>query len=401
LLLPATLISSHAAFAVNLLLQLAGFFIFRDLLGRLGIRRAWAILYLFYPPLVLYSRTVMSEVPSAMLLLLALDLYARSGRNWRIAAGALLGLLGVFRYANPIPATLLIAGAFAADVAHGGLRKIVQHPLRREARAVPLLVGFVPAALLVVLLDVHLYGSPLGASGYAGAFSLKYVPKHLALYAIDLAFFWPLMVFAPLLYRGRMWREATIATYGTLLIISAWYYVDDAHGLAENAVTIPRLLLPVIPVWLVTYAGALDRLFAAAAHRRVVISLAGVAAVGLAIGVSVEHQRHVHQAESVRSYIEAHMLPGSSLLINPESTVFVGPAWGTPRFVIVGKPQMATLRCPAGPLTVIYTGNGESADAASFQMTQSAGRSLGATPAGSGVIGPWTVSLWTRRSCPS
>lgn len=402
LLLPAVLISWHAVFAVNLLLQVAGFFIFRDLLGRLGISRGWAILYLFYPTLVLYSRTVMSEVPSATMLLLALDLYARTNRSWRIGAGAVLGLLGFFRFANPIPATLLIAGALVADIAEQGLGDVVRSPLRRSTRALPLLLGFVPVTLLFVGFNLHVYGAPFGPYGSAGSFGPRYIPNHLLVYAADLTLIWPLMVLAPLFYRGRLWREATMSTYGTLLVMASWYYVDDVHGSAENVVTTPRLLLPVIPIWLLTYAGVLDRLLATPARRTAALLMAGTVGITATIGISLFHQRHLRQVESVRHYVEAHVAPGTRLVINAETGVVVGPAWGTPRFTSIGSADVPALRCPgAPPVTVVYTGKGDASDAASLRMSQAAAHSLGAQPLRGSAAGTWTVSLWERGSCPS
>lgn len=403
-LLPATLISWHATFAVSAAWQLVGFLLFVVLLGRLGIRRGWAVLYLFYPTLVLFSRTLMSEVPSATLLLAAVVLYLRETRWSRVGAGALLGVVGFFRYANPITAALFICGALLADV-HALRSATVPRPranprFRLFPRATQLFIGFVPVTLLLVAYDEHTFGNPFGPYGTVGHFGLQYVPNHLGEYALVLAGIWPLMLFAPLLYRGKLRLEALITTFGTLLVMSAWYYAEDTHSTAENIATIPRLLLPAIPLWILTYAAVADRLFRSVRTYRAAALTAMAVGVIAAFGVSVAHQRYLHQAVTIRQFVDRHIAPGSVLVINDETSIFVGRAFGSPRFVREGQSSVRQLRCPSRlPLTVIYTGKGEAGDRESLTLSYRTVNRLRAVPVASRLLDAWSAGVWQRGPC--
>jgi len=398
LLLPATLITWRAAFAVPLLLQLAGFLLFRVLLGQLGIRRGWAVLYLFYPSLVLFSRTLMSEVPSATLLLLALVLYTRGTLRSRIAAGVALGALGFIRYANPITAALFLAAALLRDIAENRVGDIMRRPLRVLPRAVPLLCGFVLTTALLIVYDLHAYGGPLGPE--VGTFGLRYLPGHVLEYAGVLVLIWPLMLFAPLLYRGLLRVEASVTTYGTLLVMSAWYYAEDTHGFGENMLTIPRLLLPAIPLWLVAYAGVLDR--AARIERtywRAVRAVAAIGAIGM-IGISIAHERYLDQAATARTFVDRRITAGSVPVVNDETGILVGPAFGVPLFLREGPGPIPQLACPgAPPVTVVYTAKGDPDDRLSLARTLRMVAFLRARPVVYRKINTWSAAIWQRGRC--
>jgi 4-amino-4-deoxy-L-arabinose transferase-like glycosyltransferase len=94
------------------------------------------VLYLFFPPLVLFSRTLMSEVPSATLAVAALLLYGR-GRRGQLAAGLLLGATLFLRYSNLALFVGLLVGVLAVDLQR-----------RRNLTAPWLALGFLPGLML-------------------------------------------------------------------------------------------------------------------------------------------------------------------------------------------------------------------------------------------------------------
>ena len=84
-------------FALNLVVHLLTFWTVIRILRRLSISPVYAILYLFYPTAVIYSRTVMSDMIAS--LLVAQAFYAYLG-NRRLLVGVLIGIAILIRTAS-------------------------------------------------------------------------------------------------------------------------------------------------------------------------------------------------------------------------------------------------------------------------------------------------------------
>lgn len=391
ILLPVVLVDWHLVFALSMLSQIAGFLLFLELLRRFNVRQVWGLLYLFFPALVLFSRTVMTEVPSATLLLLALILYFRQGR-WRIAAGVLLGVLTMIAYKNLIPVAFLLLGAAIHDgVSPEGRQARVHLADWRQLNTVNLLAGFLPLTLLVVGYNLSIYGHVVGYG--TNGFALGFVLPNFVFYALDLVILFPLMLLAPLFYRGAWRLELRLLTYGVLAVTCAYYYIDNAHGFAENLLTGARLLLPVMPVWLLTYASVLDRLLAA---RRLLVP--GITAVSLAglmmcLVVSIAHERHLTEAAAVRDLIYRETASADQLLINDETAKFISPAWGPRTYQFLRRPGQARPNPAVSPVAVVYTTQGKN-DAGDLPLAQRTASDLGAGVRIDRWIGAWRVVIW-------
>jgi hypothetical protein len=362
LLAPFTLGGWRLAFAANLLAHLTGFFLFSVLLRRLEIRRVWALLYLFFPPLVLYSRTLMSDVSSAALTVAVLLAWL-GGPRGRALAGALLGASLFLRYANLLTFILLALAAGLGDLA------ALRHGTRgwRTLRLPPLVAGFVPLCALFLAHNLAVYGH-LTTPGYvsAGLFALRHLPGHLPVYAAVLMLIYPLMLLAPLAYRGRLRVEVLVIGYGVLLAQSAYYFLNTYGGLAERAVVGSRLLFPAVPLFLVAYAQAFDRVVDWAPGRiqtRVPVVAGGLLLLGTlaTLLVSNLHQQRLQHAAQVRAAIERTAPRPALHLINGETAKFLSPAWGNRQYQVVSGQDLSAARPQpqAGqPVAVIYTAHG-------------------------------------------
>jgi hypothetical protein len=363
LLAPFTLGGWRLAFAANLLAHLTGFFLFSVLLKRLAIRRVWALLYLFFPPLVLYSRTLMSDVPSAALTVAVLLVWLRGPRG-RVLAGALLGASLFLRYANLLTFIFLALAAGLGDLT--ALRR--GNSRGWQIFRLPLLVaGFLPLCALFVAYNLMVYGHPT-TPGYAsaGLFGLRYLPGHLAVYGAVLMLIYPLMLLAPLVYRGRLRVEVLVVSYGVLLAQSAYYFLNTHGSLAERAFVGSRLLFPAVPLFLVAYAQGLDRVVDRTRGRLQAVAPV-VAGTLLLLGtvatllISNLHQQRLQEAALARAAIERTAPRASLHLINGETAKFLNPAWGNRQYQILsGQDRSAALPKPeAGrPIAVIYTAHG-------------------------------------------
>jgi hypothetical protein len=115
-----------------------------------------------------------------------------------------------------------------------------------------------------------------------------------------------------------------------------YYFHDIAPGRLETWILGQRLIQIALPLWIVSYAGALDDWVAGPLRRRVsdrawtvLVSFACVAllaANGLAFA---RHQRHLDRLQQARDALVAHV-PAGSLLVYQGSLVKI---IGTPRDV--------------------------------------------------------------------
>jgi hypothetical protein len=392
LLLPTIVFNWHLVFAVILILHVVGFFLFMDLLKLFNVRREWAVLYLFFPALVLFSRTVMTEIPSATLMLLALLLYFRGGRQ-RIAAGLVFGALSFLAYKNLIPFAVLILTALVRDIMAARPWRPALHLRRRwhDWYSLSLLAGFLPVFGILVAYNLWVFGRILGYGSQG--FGLQYLIPNLAFYAIDLMALLPLMLLAPVVYRGPWRLEVLALTVGVLIATSAWYYIDNAHGLAENALTGARLLLPVMPVWLLSYAAVLDRILKPAVRFKV--ALAGAATVGalLCLVVSVAHERHLQEAANVQRIIYAQTDPSDLLVIDDETAKFISPAWGSRQYVLLGRSIAWSSLASRQTVAIVYTTQG-GIDASVFPGAQALANELRARLMVNERVGAWRLTIW-------
>ena len=363
LLAPFTFGGWRLAFTANLLAHLTGFLLFSILLKQLGIRRAWALLYLFFPPLVLYSRTLMSDVPSAALIVAVLLVWLW-GPWGRALAGALLGASLFLRYANLLTFIFLALAAGLGDLAAlrrrtGGGWQIFRLP--------PLVAGFLPLCALFVVYNLVVYGHPT-TPGYAsvGQFGLRHLPGHLAVYGTVLMLIYPLMLLAPLVYRGRLQVEVLVVSYGVLLAQSAYYFLNTYGSLPERAFVGSRLLFPAVPLFLVAYAQGLDRVVDRTYSRLksvVPVVAGGLLLLGIlaTLFVSNLHQQRLQQAAQARAVIERTAPRPALHLINGETAKFLNPAWGNRQYqVLIGQDLLAVPPQPetGRPIAVIYTAHG-------------------------------------------
>src|SRR3989338_4001686 len=99
LLLPFALVNWKLVFLSGLLLHLLVFYLFERLLKQNNINSNYALLYLFFPGFVFFSRTLMSELASIALIFLGFYFY-RNDKGY--LSGLFFGLSLIVRYTNAV-----------------------------------------------------------------------------------------------------------------------------------------------------------------------------------------------------------------------------------------------------------------------------------------------------------
>jgi 4-amino-4-deoxy-L-arabinose transferase-like glycosyltransferase len=315
-LLPFTLFGWRGVFVSGLLLALAGTALFSLILKRLApeLDPAWALLYLFYPSVVLFSRTVMSDLLAATLVLAAFYCLLRR-KGWPLASGLILGLACLVRYSNAIfvPVFLLLALRPAGS---------------RPRSALLLLGGFAPLAGVTAAYNAYAYGSPFSFPFYlTGQFSPAFLLHNALYYGAALMILYPLMLAAPLgAGRGRRLLLG-LPAYAVLGLYCFFSYTYDVRNLPARLTIGLRYLLPGVPFFILAFVLAADRLLG-----RLRAGWLKYAAVGgmalLSVAIQVRHDRFLGVQAGYQRLLLDNVPKSALLLCDAGVSELVGYAWG-------------------------------------------------------------------------
>ena len=315
LLLPFTLFGWRATFVVGLMLALFGTWLFRKILHEIepGADPAWALLWLAYPVVTLFARTLMSDLPAAVAVLAAFLLLVR-GRT--LAAGALLGAACLVRYsvAALVPVFALLV------LLDGGPR------LRR---ILLLSLGLMPFGLAALGYNWYCYGGPLRFPMYlTGQFAPGFFPGNVWFYARNLLLFYPLMLFLPpLVRRGWRWR-ISLPAYTVLLVYCFFSYVHDVPDLPERLTVGMRYLLPGMAFFVLGTAVMLHRLDMQIRGFRFAKYALLVVVVGTSIVVHYRHDRYLALQNHYRRLLYAAVPKDGLVVCNKDVSELISYAWG-------------------------------------------------------------------------
>jgi hypothetical protein len=334
-LVPFTLPGWRAVFLSGLLLALAGTGLVALILRRLSpvTDPAWSLLYLCYPAVVIFSRTVMSDLLAATAVLAAFNCLVRRGK-WLALSGLFLGFGCLVRYSSVVflPAFVLLAarrqgwGQVFSGLGHSGGIIDRRNPWSSGALV---LGGFAPFAALIMLYNAWAFGGPLSFPMYlTGNFSARYFAGNAAYYGASLLLLYPLMLLSPLAAgRGRRLLLG-LPAYGLFLLYCFFSYTYTVPGLAARLTVGMRYLLPAIPFFVIGFAIAAGNLLK---HLRGIawLKYAAIGAmVASSVVVQIEHGRYLRVQDGYRQALYAALPKDALLLCNKDVSELVSYAWG-------------------------------------------------------------------------
>ena len=322
-LLAFTLLGWRATFASGLVLAVAGTLLFAAVLRRLAPEAdpSFALLYLCYPPVVLMSRTLMSDLLAATTVLLAFWLLLRPGPWAAIGSGLFLGCACLVRYSNAVfvPVFLVLA---------------VTRPPARLRPALFLLLGFLPFAALIAGYNQYAFGGPFRFPMYlTGTFSPAFFPRNAWFYAVNLMLLYPLMLVAPLLAGSGRRLALGLPAYAVLLLYCLFSYVHAVPSPAERLTVGMRYLLPAAPFFVLGSAVVFDRWLRRSRLAVAVRWLALAALLVSTVAIHYRHQRHLATQERYRRMLYDAVPPGALLVCNKDVSELVSYAWGSRDYV--------------------------------------------------------------------
>ena len=308
--------SWRACFAIVLGAHLIGVLACAGALRKVELPVWYAALYLFHPVAALYSRTAMSDVPTMTLMMLGLWLYL-GPRSRPFLAGLCWGLMPHFRFAQAVAIAALGAGVFLRDLIHS--HRVGRIDLRRSLL---MGVGLCPGVLSWLALNTLIYGGPLDTP-ISWPLSAEYLPANLPRYLLSQNLIYPFALLVALFFPSRVRLECVLLSVALLGLYGCFKFLYQGFGPASILIG-DRFFLPLFPLIVIPYAGALDWLLSRSGRWASLLTLAGLVALAtLYLGISIGHDTRLDRQSAVQDLLYDSTPPGSIILLNPNAREYL------------------------------------------------------------------------------
>ena len=315
LLLPFTVIHWKLGFLKNILLYIGSFLLFVSILRKLKIDPMYSLVFLLHPTIVLFSRTLMSDIPSMFFLLLGIFLLLDK-KN--LAAGFSLGFLILLRYPNLV----LIVGIFGALLYRKEYKKAL-HVLPGISFFSFVLFGYI----------MYVYGSILGPFAVDGArsFGFSYFIYNFPYYLLSLNVLYPGMLLIAV-FLGFKDKKVSFFIIPSLLIVifySFYYYIDGGSNIIEKLVKGQRFMIPVIPLLLIPYLQYL--------HNREFMKKVFVFVISLLFiftcGIQYKHYEFVKKEKNLSQTVRENIGDSDVVICNSDADELFNPYFSNTKLI--------------------------------------------------------------------
>ena len=232
-----------AIFISGYLIHIAMVLLASKILGRLNWSANGAILLLFHPTLLIYSRTIMADASAGTCLLISVYVLAKPSRlnvYDCILAGLGVSLAATMRHHA---SAALPAVVFAVYLRQKSIRDALAVLVASAIGAVPL--------ILLNLYVYHTIGDPYSTK--RGVFDIDFLKFQIPFYVMALSVFWPLMFFSIVLVRGQI-QAVMIGICSTFLaMLGCYYFHDTGTNPIQTMILGLRLMQVALPTWIIGY----------------------------------------------------------------------------------------------------------------------------------------------------
>jgi hypothetical protein len=236
MLTPFVIFDWHYVFFAGIFLHILGFYLFYHLLKNLNLNTKFSLFYLFYPALIFYSRTAMSDLPATVAILGAIVFYTKKGRMNNFLSGVCFAIASFIRSLS-----LFI-----------GIGFFISSLVRKEFRKG--LLVFLPLIFITIIklgINYFVFGNYLN-NIMANETTFSILPEKifslflLIFFGYDFSFmpyfFFPLSAVILFFYKGPLKKEITFSFVFYLLLL---IYITT-HQARHLLLLTPILLIPTI-----------------------------------------------------------------------------------------------------------------------------------------------------------
>lgn len=297
LLLPFCSINWRLGFLRGYLLMAIGFWLVMKMLQQYRLSKLYALFFLFHPAFVLYSRTLMSDLPATIATLIGVYCFIK--KRYSIAGGV-LGIGVAIRYPSLlVPATLGVILAFRAEWRH--LAEL----------SMGTLIAFIPLMVYHLACFRTIFG-PIGAYG------MEFSPHHFL--SIFKQFFiytnvlYPFFLILPIFSRVKEKWDFILLTLVFILSYSFLGFIDRGETFFESLIRGQRFVLPVLPLLLIPYIDVVNKMRFV---RKIIVPGLCILCL-LAVVIHYRHQQFLQQEIYYQNLIYTHTKDADLILCNKE-----------------------------------------------------------------------------------
>lgn len=250
-LIPVVIIDPNLVALSTLLVFILGVGIFSKLLKYYKLDSRFIYLFALFPPFVFFSRTVLSEIYSMVMLmgLFYSFLNISKSSKYKILVGVFMSLALYIRYTNFIPVTILGVYFLYQYVKEYGLRKVITNFWITH---LIVLIGLIS----ILIFNYVFYGDSLRSGYYfsseQGAIIVEQIPSVFVKYFVLLNMFYPATLLVLFISKVRNIR-LFISMFLSLLVFYITFKNESFPGKLTDIILGLRFLIPVYPFLLIPY----------------------------------------------------------------------------------------------------------------------------------------------------
>lgn len=333
LMAPIFFIDYHFVFLIPFLIFIIGYVFFLKLLQKNSLPLYLSFLYLFFPPFVLYSRTLMSDLVGAVFILIAFNYFLDYKKSSDFVCGFFCGISVLFKYPNILfllaTGITLVLDGFFSDCQNSKFRRIIT-----DGKLYRIVIGALPAGIIVTIINYYLYNHPLSLPQNTGYFALKHFPSHFIYYFIVLIIVYPLMLLTGIFlkYTGR--RIIIISIFLYLLFYSPYYFIQKTGDFINDLIISQRFLFPAIILMLLPYAEFFHRLSGTLKKNtdKLLIALSIFGLISCAFLITIKHQRFLGMQRYFRDVIYKETDEHTTIFLDETTQELIQNIWGKRNF---------------------------------------------------------------------
>lgn len=265
ILLPFILISWKLIFLSGLFFHLLNTYILAKIFQKYKLSKAYSLLYLLYPGLIFYSRTIMSEIPAITFILLGFYFYLKNSSKDVFLAGLMWGLSCLFRPTN----ALVIVGAMI-PLLYDCIKSFIKTKklVNRSCKKLFYLgLGVLPVFILMISFNSLAYGGPFKLRYGTGSGSIysQFINLNISQFLVYwkpiliLSLIYPLMLFS--LFFVKFKKKQTLFWMMLVFLLVLGKLDIFRYSWMVNLVIGQRYFFAIIPLLLIPYSLFLNKYF--------------------------------------------------------------------------------------------------------------------------------------------
>ncbi len=307
LLLPFTLINWRWVFLRGYILMIIGLWVFIKLLREFHLPSFYGLLFLFHPSLLIYSRTLMSDVPATVCTLIAVYLFIKNKYLW---SGLILGFGVWIRYPS-----LALGIVFCAILL-----------LKKDFGAFKnLLLGFIIMLIPLLFYNLLIFENLLGPFAITGTgFGCDCFGKMLLNYVISLNVLYPFLLIAALFSCIKKKWYFVLPSLVFVIGYSCQCFIDTGNNFFESVIRGQRYMLPIVPLLLIPYIHTLNR----KSFVKVLIKPAIILLFISSIFSQFKHNRYLHQLMDYQGLVYHYLEDADCVYCNKDIYELINPYLG-------------------------------------------------------------------------